>query len=146
MFRNDPDLAAVPTVGTGSLDVAWRTKCGEAVVWDGLDGAALADFLDSDQLQLVGPDLYRKELNGALTPIPKPSSPVVVVKPPAGDWFTVDEATFKSEFASHVTTPKLAALPAPTTVALGQTVSVTVPGKKAPAKKGAAKKQAAPAR
>lgn len=143
MFRNDPDIAAVPAVGTGSLDVAWRTKCGEAVLWDGLDGAALADFLDSDSLQLVGPDLYHKELNGSLTPVLKPSSPMVVIKPPAGDWFMVGEAVFKEEFASHVTVPKLTGS---AIINAGPKVEANpadlAPVKKAAAKKGAAKKAA----
>lgn len=107
-FRNDPALAAVPTAGSGqSVSVGWRTKVGDAVLWDGTDNAALEAFLNDDTLVLVSQDLYRKELSGSLTPIPRPTETVVVVRPQAGEWYLVDEQTFVTEFAMHVNVPTM---------------------------------------
>ena len=143
MFRNDPAIGAVPTVGTGTVDVAWRTKCGEAVSWDGTDNEALFAFLNDDTLILVGSDLYRKELSGSLTPIPKPKARMVVVRPPAGDWSLVDVVTFASEFAIHVEVPKLTPKGAgltDTEKEADKQAAASRPAKKAPVKKAVAKK------
>lgn len=138
MWRNDPDLGAVPAVGKGSVDVGRRTNVGQAVVYDGTDPDALIAFLDDDQIRNIEGELYRSTSEGVLTPMAKLSLPAIIVKPPAGDWFTLTEAQLNQEYAIHVNVP--APKPAEHKPASEHEPVKKAAAKKAPAKKAAPKK------
>jgi hypothetical protein len=134
-WRNDPAIGAVPKVGQGTVDVGRRVHVGEAVVWDGKDSELLAEFLDTDTLAVHADKILYRKVDDQWHPVPVPTEPMVVVKPPAGDWFMVNEATFTTEFAIVVhVEPKAAPTPKP--------VVKKAPAKKAVAKKAVAKKAA----
>jgi len=103
-FRCDPDLKAIPTIGEGTLDIAGRTTCGEAARFTG-DLQAMLDFIGDNMLVLHGDTLYRKMTDGTLAPMPVPKLDAVIVKPPAGECFVIDEHTLRSQYASVVTLP-----------------------------------------
>lgn len=134
MYRNDPDLGAIPNVKDGTVDIAYRTKCGEAARFDG-DVDALIAFLGDEQLVNFAGQLYRKSAEGTLSPLTIKLGEVCV-NPPAGEWFILSELELRSEYAIVVNlAPKVH-----TATTAGDT-----PAKKAPAKKAAVKK-AAPAK
>lgn len=138
MYRCDPDLGAIPTVGTGSVDIARRTDCGEAVRFESADNVdALIAFIGDDSLVNFERKLYQRSAEGQLTPVRQfneVTGSVVVVKPPAGDWFVVTEGELNREFAIVVhVKPQIYT-----------TSTTSSPGKEAPAKKKAPAKKAAP--
>lgn len=167
MFRNDPDLGAIPAVGKGSVDIGKRTSVGEAVIYDGTDPDALITFLGDEAIRNIAGELYRASVDGVLTPMVKLALPALIVRPSAGDWFTISEDQLRQEYAIHVNVPSAQAAtgggagggsgtPMIHMTPIGSTISVThaVPrshasgttdgdGKKAPAKKAPAKKAAA---
>lgn len=130
-FVNDPAVASVPKVGQGVIDCAWRSKAGEAVLWDGSDNDALAEFIGSDRLVVVAGDVYQKDADGVLRPIAKPNGPTIVFKPCAGDWSFVDEHTFTTEYAYHVILSTISITPttmSTTTSTAGDPSTVTTTG------------------
>lgn len=135
MFRNDPDLGALPVVGNGSVDIAYRTTCGQAVRYGG-DIDALIAFLGDDMLVNFNDAMYRKQTDGSLTPMPKLVTDTIIVKPPAGDWFVLSEAQLNTEYAIVVNVPKMAAPQVGGGGGAGQPVA------KAPVKKAATKNPA----
>lgn len=151
MFRNDPDLGAIPAVGKGSVDIGKRTLVGEAVIYDGTDPDALIVFLGDSAIKNVAGELYRAAGDGVLTPMVKLKLPAIIVRPPAGDWFTVTEDQLKQEYAIHVNVPFDIAPGKTFSIASGIKPSAdakpTINGdakpaaKKAPAKKVAAAKK-----
>ena len=140
MFRNDPDRGAVPHIGKGSVDVGRRTEVGEAVIYNG-EVDELVKFLGDDDLVVVDKQVYRKTAEGNLAPLAALPVPCILIRPPAGDWFTVTDEVFKTEFAIHVAVAK------PTLHATGDAQSkwtaTNAPAKKAAPKKAPAKKAAA---
>lgn len=146
MFRNDPDLGAIPNVKDGTVDIAYRTKCGEAARFDG-DVDALIAFLGDEQLVNFAGQLYRKSAEGTLSPLTiRPGE--VCVNPPAGEWFILGELELRSEYAIVV---NLAPKADPKPPARGpHTPNPGTPGesgaKKKAAVKKAAVKKAAPAK
>lgn len=142
MFRNDPDLGAIPNVKDGTVDIAYRTKCGEAARFDG-DVDALIAFLGDEQLVNFAGQLYRKSAEGTLSPLTIKLGEVCV-NPPAGEWFILGELELRSEYAIVVNlAPKVH-----TATTAGDTPATPrrrrPPVKKAAVKKAPAKK-AAPA-
>lgn len=136
MFRNDPDLGAIPFIGDGTVDLAYRTKCGEAARFNG-DLEALIAFIGDEQLVTAGGVLYRKMGDGTLAPLPKISEGVVAIRPPAGECFFVPENVLRTEYAIVVNlAPKVHTA----------TTAGDVPAKKAPAVKKAPAKKAASAK
>lgn len=104
-YRNDPDMGAIPVVGEGSVDLGRRTQVGEAVTYDGSEVDALIAFLGDDMLVNFDGQLYRKTAEGQLHPVEKPRARIVVVKPPAGEWFMITDVELKQEYAIHVNAP-----------------------------------------
>lgn len=148
MFRNDPDFGAIPAVGKGTVDIGRRTLVGEAVVYDGTDPDALISFLGDAAIRNVAGELYQASEDGVLTPMVKLRLPAIVVRPPAGDWFTINEDQLRQEYAIHVNVVKTAAsftqTPMPTTKSAPPSHPGSAqPGPKASPKKAAAKKAAA---
>lgn len=79
---------------------------GEAVTYDGSEVDALIAFLGDDMLVNFDGQLYRKTAEGQLHPVEKPRARVVVVKPPAGEWFMISDVELKQEYAIHVSVPQ----------------------------------------
>lgn len=102
-FVNDPVFGSVPPVGVLGVPVlvANRRACGEARLWDPVSGdaVALAEFLGGSFVAVDG-GLFLRRSDGWLEPQGWVSDRVVVVRPPAGDPFTVVEHRFVSEFAA----------------------------------------------
>lgn len=141
-WRNDPALGAVPAAGTGSVDIAERTRCGEAVTFDGTDVQALIDFVGDATLVMVDGKIYQRREGDHLHPVVRLwnlSSPVVVVRPPAGDWFVLSEAELMQQFAIVVHLPTQISY----TVTTGSSFSTVAPVKKPAPKKAPTKKVAA---
>lgn len=152
MFRNDPDLGAIPAVGHGSVDIGKRTLVGEAVIYDGTDPDALITFLGDDAIKNIAGELYRTQEGGTLVPMAKLALPAIIVRPPAGDWFTISEDQLRQEYAIHVnlvpvvdTHVDKSVDKKPPTIAKphvnGAKSEDKSPAKKAPAKKVAAAKK-----
>lgn len=145
-FRNDPDLGAIPNVKDGTVDIAYRTKCGEAARFDG-DVDALIAFLGDEQLVNFAGQLYRKSADGTLSPLTIEVGKVCV-NPPAGEWFTLTESELKTEYAIVVhVLPKKAVVTSTTSATPGapgergdlmyQLARKKPTAKKAPVKKAA---------
>lgn len=143
MFRNDPDLGAIPNVKDGTVDIAYRTKCGEAARFDG-DVDALIAFLGDEQLVNFAGQLYRKSAEGTLSPLTiKLGS--VCVNPPAGEWFILGELELRSEYAIVVNLAPKPHVAATSGDLMHQLARKKPTAKKAAVKKAPAKK-AAPAK
>ena len=99
MFQNDPKVSDLPSIGNGSADIAVRTFCGKAAVYDGKHPEALADFVGDVSLRLIDGKLYRPANDGGFTPVVIPSGANVVFVPPAGDWQFLTEAQLTQEYA-----------------------------------------------
>lgn len=150
-WRNDPDRGAIPNVGQGSVDLGHRTLVGEAVIYDGTDPDALIAFLGDSAIRNLAGELYQAAEDGVLTPMVKMRLPAIILKPPAGDWFTITDDQLLQEYAIHVNVPKPVDTHVdklvdkkPPTIATAQVSDVKSVDKsvdkKAPAKKVAAKK------
>lgn len=153
-WRNDPDLGAIPTVGTGSVDIARRSHCGQAVRFESADNVdALIAFIGDDTLVNFERKLYQRSAEGQLTLVRQfneVTGSVVVVKPPAGDWFVITEAELNREFAIVVNVDQRtdSEREADENAALGRAQIAAAKAtkkpvaKKTPAKKAAPKKKA----
>lgn len=144
MFRNDPDLGAIPAVGKGSVDIGKRTLVGEAVIYDGTDPDALITFLGDSAIRNIAGELYQQCADGSLVPMVKMKLPAIVVRPPAGDWYTITEDALRQEYAIHVNVPAPAKANGhwkDDTPHLTPGTSVPKAAAKAPAKKVAAAKK-----
>lgn len=137
MFRNDPKVSDLPSIGDGFADIAVRTFCGKAAVYDGKHPEALAEFVGDTSLRLIDGKLYRPGSDGGFAPVVIPSGANVVFVPPAGDWQFLTEAQLTQEYAICV-----ADKPAYKSVVAGDTIKTTVEDAK-PVKKGAVRASAA---
>ena len=99
MFRNDPKVSDLPSIGDGFADIAVRTFCGKAAVYDGKHPEALAEFVGDTSLRLIDGKLYRPGSDGGFAPVVIPSGANVVFVPPAGDWQFLTEAQLTQEYA-----------------------------------------------
>lgn len=97
---NDPVFGDLPAVGETPGVIAERMRSGLAVVWDPKtgDAGALAAFLGDDFVSFEG-TVYARRAGGRLDPVDWSRQAVVVVRPPAGDIFTLGEPELKSAFA-----------------------------------------------
>lgn len=147
MFRNDPDLGAIPMIGEGTLDIARRTSCGQAARFGG-DLKALVEFIGDGALVAIEDRLYRRLADETMVPLGQFKLNDIIVVPPAGDWFTIREHELRTDFASVVhVEPRV--YTGNTTSSAGQitrTLTLVNPPKaavkKAAPKKAAAKKAA----
>lgn len=102
VFQNDPVFGDLPAVGGTPGLIANRMRAGLAVVWDPAtgDAAALAAFLGDDFVSFEGLVYARRP--GRLDAVDWTRVACVVVRPPAGDIFTLGEAELTSSFARVV--------------------------------------------
>lgn len=108
VFVNDPKFDELPLVGGVPALLALRTSCGVAVRWDPATGSPddLSAFLGDEFVSFEGRVMHRVA-NGSLIPVDWALRSVVVVRPPAGDVFTVDGSVeaLTSQFAIVVDVP-----------------------------------------
>ena len=144
MFKNDPKPSDLPSIGDGSADIAVRTFCGKAAVYDGKHPEALAEFVGDTSMRLIDGKLYRPANDGGFAPVVIPSGANVVFVPPAGDWQFLTEAQLTQEYAICVVDkPVEKAKPAPKKAELSVTereADVQAAKSKVAVKKAAAKK------
>lgn len=97
-FVNDPELAPGQVVLCGRRDVS-----GSAFSWEpGGEIDAFLAFVGSHLFAVVDGKLYKREGDGTLTPFDV-STPMIVVKPMAGDPFFHSPAEFKRTYSVIVT-------------------------------------------
>lgn len=98
-FVNDP--TEFPPVGApAGVLVGPRTQSGEAFLWEpGGDAEAVVRLFGEHQLVNVGGQVYQRQADGTLVPAAFLTSTVVIVKPPAGDTFTVPLAEMTRMYA-----------------------------------------------
>lgn len=99
-FRNDPKVDDLDAVGGGDGTlVARRFHAGVAFKWEpGGDANALVAFVGSSLIAVEGKVFFR-EPNGSLSPM-NVNRKMVVIKPPAGEPFFVEDHEFTTQFAS----------------------------------------------
>ena len=99
-FRNDPKVDDLDAVGGGSGTlVARRFHAGLAFKWEpGGDATALVEFVGASLIAVEGKVFFR-EPNGSLSPM-NVNRKMVVIKPPAGEPFFVEDHEFTTQFAS----------------------------------------------
>lgn len=98
-FRNDPKVDDLDAVGSGAGTlVARRFHAGLAFKWEpGGDANALVAYVGNSLIAVEGKVFFR-EPNGSLTPM-NVNRKMVVIKPPAGEPFFVEEHEFTTQFA-----------------------------------------------
>lgn len=137
MFQNDPTPEMIPVIGKGTADIAVRTHCGVAAVYDGSDPQALIDFVNDPSLTMIQGTLYRASATGdkdgaeAYTRVLIPKGANIVFRPPAGDWCFLTPDDLSQRYAICVRGSIADAMEAK---------GIVPPRKRAPAKKAAAPK------
>lgn len=134
MFQNDPTPEMIPVIGKGTADIAIRTHCGVAAVYDGSDPQALIDFVNDPSLTMIQGELFRAEEEGDSRSYHKviiPKGANIVFRPPAGDWTFLTPDQLAQRYAICVRGNIADAMEAK---------GIVPPRKRAPAKKAAAPK------